>query len=115
MSLTKAAFLSALTSFRREHVALPDGSTVYVRELSAADRNELVATATAAKEDGGKVSGFQVRAVVLTACDADGNRLFGDADTAAVSAGPASVIDVVFGAAAKLNGMTAKEDDAAKN
>lgn len=86
------------------------GETVYVRRMSGLAR-ELVAAEI--QQETHKVS---VRAIVVrhTACDADGDFLFSDADLADLSNEPYAELDKIATVAYSLNEMTAADLDALK-
>jgi hypothetical protein len=101
--------LLALTLPRQE-VAVPElgGETVWVWGLSGAERDGFEATMT---EQRGKkrvqnLANIRARFLVLVLRDADGKRLFTDAEAGVVGNLPASVLDRLFDVGRKLSGMT---------
>lgn len=92
---------------KTEWVPLPawgDGAGVYVRALKGSERDAFEARQVDASETE-RLQNFRARFVVLTACDADGKRLFADVDVAAVGEQDHETLDEIFDAARKLNRM----------
>lgn len=92
------------------------GVTVYVRPMSAADRDawdfEQYEALDAAKAKGDKYGGsrgFRSRLLVRTLCDEAGAAIFGPADIAALDAKSAAVLDRLYVLAQRVNGLGAKE------
>lgn len=86
------------------------GGQVYIRAMSGAQRDKFE-TAVLGKD----LDNIRARMVVLTACDATGQRLFTDADVAAVSDKSAAVLDRIFWASLSLNKMGHTDVDELKN
>lgn len=91
-------------------VPLPGGHTAYVRPMTVAERDGL----EAARYDGDRkmptgewLRQFRAQLLIRAACDADGNRLFGDEDLDAVKALSAEIAEPLVDAAVKVNGMAA--------
>ena len=102
------ASILAQTALPTVPVSVPEwGANLSVRSMTAAERDDF----DAASRDGGEanLTNFRARLVVRCLIDATGDRVFTDADAAAVGALPAGPVCKVFEAAAKLNGLT-KED-----
>ncbi len=101
----------------RERVSVPEwGGEVLVRTMTGADRDAFEASLVG--RDGPKESrldNVRARLVALALCGEDGERLFDDADVAALGAKSARALDRVFAVAQRLNGIGAEQVDAAKN
>lgn len=90
-------------------VAVPEwGGTVRVRMLTGTERDAFEASTVVRK---GKkletnLENVRARLVALTVIGEDGQRLFDEADAAALGAKSASALNRVFAAAQKLNALT---------
>jgi len=84
-----------------------EGEVVYVRSLSAFEAEEKL-------RDAGKRANFHAWFAALLTCDAAGNRLFSDADAAALGGKSIAVLRRIGDAAQKLNGMTKAEQETAE-
>lgn len=124
--LSKEAILAA-DDLPREVVHVPEwGGDVYVRTMSGTDRDAFE-TSLIARSDAGsgadavagagstRMDNVRARLVALTLCDADGVRLFDDADIVALGRKSARALDRVFAAGQRLNGIGVDQADAAKN
>lgn len=108
-------FLSAeqiLAAADREHedVDVPEwGGTVRVIGLSAADRDAYeAALAATTKGDAtamARLQNFRAKLVVKALVDADGKRLFSDADAKELGTKSGKVIDRLFDVVRRLSGM----------
>ena len=108
MALSREQILSNKAK-RVEKIAVPEwGGDVFIREISAAERDAYEAAALDKK---GNVQLVNVRArlVALTLCDEAGVRMFTDLDHKLIADMPAAGVDRVFAAASKLNAFS-KED-----
>lgn len=112
MSLTRDQILG-LQDSRIDRVAVPEwGGDVCVRVFSGADRDRVEAFLVAHKD--GHPSGFRALIVSLAACDESGKRLFTAEDVDALGEKNGIALDRVFTAAAKLNGILAESNEAAR-
>lgn len=101
---------------RIEQVAVPDlGGVIYVRQLSALEKDRLDDSLT---DDKGKPVTDNVRAKVFAACacDSGGKSLFALApvDVAEIGGWPNSVVDPVYEAAMRVNRLRASDRAAEK-
>jgi hypothetical protein len=97
----------------REIVKVPEwGGEVQVRTMTGTDRDAFEASLIG-KE--GRLENVRARLVSLAVCDESGDRLFGDADIAALGAKSAKALDRVFAVAQRLNGIGAEQVEQAKN
>lgn len=105
----------------REEVKIPSwnlSQPVYVREMTAAERDEYEAYLldNRGPDEKKNLRGVRARLVVLTLVDKDGNRIFADSDIDAVGRKGARSIEPIVEAAIKLNAMRKKDVEAlAKN
>lgn len=103
------AKLLATPNYRRAEVDL-DGDTVYIREPSVGESRDLAAKC---KLKGGEIDQLEyaLRAVLVLTCDADGKRLFDDADYDALAALPVAggLVGKLTGAFAELVGGSSDE------
>jgi hypothetical protein len=94
---------------KRVEVPVPewgDGRSVYVREMSAIEREEMESLA----DTDGKVRGNTMgRVAAMTICDVDGNRLFTLDDAQALGSKNIAALKRVFDAAVGLSKLTNKE------
>lgn len=99
--------IRAANDAQTEVVEVPEwGGPVAVRSLTAKERDELEARLLAA--DGksvGSLSGLRAFLVARTVVDADGKRLFEDADEAMLNEKNAMVVDRLATVAFRLSGM----------
>lgn len=92
-----------------------EGSIVYVKSLSAAEKGKINAKAVRASQKVGSaqhrdfVENFDLDFVILCACDAEGKPLFTAADRHALKAKNAAVISRIAAAAQRLSGFS-KDD-----
>lgn len=110
-ALSRDAIFSA-EDIRMERVDVPEWNGVlYVRVITGGERDEFEATMHDAR---GKLKRDNIRArfVALTACSANGAPLFEPGDVDKLTRKSAAVLDRVFTAAMKLNGMLKEEVDA---
>lgn len=120
--LTKADILSK-TVLRRERVPVPEWSgEVYVRELTAHERDTWEGTLLQERPaQGGKKKqrtvretevvyrGARARLCAMCMCDADGNNLFTLAEAEELGKVSAAGLDRVYDAAMAINGMGEEE------
>ncbi len=96
---------------RVEEVKVPEwGGTVFVREITASERDAFEASSLD-KKGGAKMVNIRARLAVLTLSDSEGKRLFGDADVAALGELPASAMDRIFEASMRVNRLTKSDVD----
>lgn len=111
MTLTREAFLAA-TEFPRELVDIPAlGGAVYVRVMSAAEKDRMDGEQVAAKGTQ-RFEHFRSRLVVACACDEAGRPLFTRDDLPVLSALPVSVLEPIVEAAIRINRLGPGELDA---
>jgi hypothetical protein len=109
MGLTREDFLRA-RDLPREEVPVPelgDGATVFVRVLTAAERDELE-TMSMTERNGKTVpdlANIRARYVAFCACDETGQRLFTTADIPAIGALHHGAMARIADAAHRLNGL----------
>lgn len=98
-----------------EVVSLPElgGEIVHVYGLSGVERDAFEASMTVSrgKKREQNLANIRARFVILVARDADGRRIFDDADATVVGNLPASVLDRLFDIGRKLSGMTPEDVD----
>ena len=100
--LDRDAILSRVDLDVKEvHVPEWDGS-VCVRGLTARERDSFE-TSIGASAD---LDNLRARLVVLTVCDAEGNRIFKDNDASELGKKNAQAVDRLFEVARSLSGMT---------
>ena len=110
----------AAKDLHREPISVPAWgvSGLYVREMTAAERDEYESFLIERRGPDEKLNIRNVRAklVVMTLTDADGNRIFTDDDLDAVSAKGAKSIEAIVEKAMELNALRQKDVEAlAKN
>ena len=108
MTLGKEAILSA-NDRTVEVVAVPEwGGDVTVKTMSGTERDAFEQSIVQGKD---KMDLANVRARLCVRCIVgdDGERVFGDGDAIALGAKSAAALDRVFGAAQKLNGLSADD------
>jgi hypothetical protein len=101
--LSREAILGA-QDLKPTPVDVPEwDGTVYVRQLTGAERGALEAEAMADRTN--HVATLRQRMAVRCLCDADGKRLFTDADAPALAAKSAAALDRIFAAIAKASAL----------
>jgi len=107
-----------IDDLKREHIDIPEwGGSIYVRELTGAERSELFALW---KEDANDEKQVQdsfaiiVNTVRLAACAEDGKQLFNFDDILLIRNRNAKILDRIYKAAARLNGFGADGIEEAK-
>ena len=114
MILTREEIIKMGAARKVEKVKVPEWKgDVYVREITAGEYDTLqMAAYTASQTDAQP----QVRAnwVAAFCCDADGNRIFQDADIKTISAMGAKAVDRIYEAGQKLNALD-EADELEKN
>lgn len=116
MLLTKEAILDS-NDFAYEDVEVPEwGGSVRVASLSAAERDKFEQMIVDKKSGAIKLDNIRAVLAAHVIVDAEGNRLFTNADLIALSKKSARAVDRVFRVAQKLNAFTdADVEDLAKN
>ena len=90
-----------------ESVEVPEWSaTVYVRSMSARDRDLFESQMMDLAEKGRRMENFRARLAVFCCVDEDGKRIFRDGDIAALGEKSGRALDRVFEVASRLNKMT---------
>lgn len=117
MSDIRSALLAIAGSAKRRvlHVnSIPGytGRPVFVREMTAGERDEWETKATKLESEG-KVHLGRASLVVACVCDRDGNIELVDGDLEAIAATPSTVIDPIVIAARRINGMLTAAQEAA--
>ncbi len=112
MSATKESILSckALGGL----IQVPEwGGEVYVRVMSGTERDAYEDETYRLNGRDVSLNRRNLRARLLVKCIADeaGNRVFSDAEADALGATPAPQLDRVYSFAAKLNGLSAKDEE----
>jgi hypothetical protein len=94
-------------------VEVPEwGATVYLRPLTARERDRITARAIKGESD----EALSIALVGRCLCDIDGRRVFADGEIEQLGAKSGAVVERLFGLALDLNGMGAKaQESLAKN
>lgn len=99
---------------RTEEVEIPEwGGTVLVRGMTGAERDRFEMSVLERGHGGRMVPNpANMRAKVIARCvvDGDGNRLFTDADIAALGEKNGAALDRVFSVASRLSGLGSDEE-----
>lgn len=99
-----------------ERVELPElGGEIYVRTLTANERDEYEAQHVAKKEEGNQFENFRGRFAALVVCDEQGNRIFTDEEASLLGEQSAKILDRIFDVGQRLNGMAPEEKEKIKN
>lgn len=101
-----------------ECAGLLEGQELYVRELTAAERDEFEASRMRMRYlAGGQVrqelvlTNIRARLLVLVLCDAEGKRVFREEDAVELGGLPAVALDRWYEQAARLSGMSKDADE----
>lgn len=90
-----------------EAVEVPEwGGTVYLRIMTAGERDAHEIEWMVAKEKGGGVSDFRTKMLVRCLCDAEGKRLFSDAQIEGLKQKSGEVVDRLWKKSMVVNGLT---------
>ena len=91
-----------------ESVDVPEwGGRIYVRSLSGTEREEYEKICSdRSRSKNFDMRGLRVKLIVLSVCDKDGKRIFGESDEAKLNKKSAAVIEKVFNAAKKASGLS---------
>jgi hypothetical protein len=111
--LNREAIL-AQSKLPTEEVSVPEwGGSVTVRALTGAQRDAFEAGCIQqrGKKTERNLNNLRARLVALSVVDADGKRLFSDADAAALGELNAAALDRVYDAAARISGLNAKDQE----
>lgn len=106
--LTREQILGA-SAFLEEYVDVPEwAGRVRVRGLTGAERDELEASMLEGRGKNQRVNlrNFRAKLVALSIVDAEGKRIFSDADVQALGATSAKALNRVFETAQRLSGLT---------
>lgn len=97
-------------------LAVPEwGGTVNLREMTASERDAFE-QASLDKSGTAKLINIRARLASISLCDADGKRLFSEADIHILGELPASALDRIFDASMRLNKISKSDvDDLEKN
>lgn len=119
MTLLSRDQIFAVSDIETEEVFIPQwGGTVRVKGLTAAERDAYEAGVMQQRGKNIELNRRNIRAklVALAVIDADGNRLFGNADINALGNKAAGALDLIYGVASRLSGFSAEdEEELAKN
>lgn len=116
--LSKSEILSAADT-ASETVEVPEwGGTVAIRGMTGCERDAWEAWCFSKREEWGTAIGPNIRAAVLvrTIVDESGVRVFSEDDVESLGGKSGAVVDRLYGVAARLSGISAKDtDDLKKN
>lgn len=105
--MDKAAFFAALPPLRREEVKLPNGSSVWVRQVTVGERDRIeIALA------GKSAAGIRAHLAIATVVDEAGSPIFAEADFDRLSDLPARSLEPIFEAVQRLNAITDEDVEA---
>jgi hypothetical protein len=105
--LSKEAIMTTV-SCKVQELEVPEwGGTVYLRQISGAERDAFEASVM-----GNKLNNLRGRFAVLVLSDENGKRMFLDSEANSVGEKNGKALDRVFEAGRKFNGMT--DDDVAE-
>lgn len=113
MMLTREAILAS-QDIKTERVEVPEwGGYVWVKGLSAHEREQFELAATFERDGQRQVSWgqLQARLVAMTVVDEHGERLFSDADVAILATKSAQAIMRIFAVAQRLAALRAEDLD----
>ena len=97
----------------------PERTTIFVREMSARQRDEYEASIVTVNgtKTAPNFKDMRAKMVIAACCDADGTQIFRPEDAEFLSAKPSKVLDRICEAARKLNDFSADtpEEELVKN
>jgi hypothetical protein len=106
--LTKEQII-AVQDLVTEEVAVPSwGGSVLVRSLTARERGQLISSIVDQRAGGRtlKLTEIQVRTCAMAIVDAQGNRMFEEADIAKLGRKSSGALQIVFEVAQRLSGLS---------
>ena len=107
MEVSKESFLAfAKNMVRKQEVSIEGYGKVYIRILKARERDNYEGAIAVGEKF--NFDNFRSKLVALCLCDANGNRVFSDAEVNLLGDLPADIINQLFTVAQELNGFTAK-------
>ena len=109
--LTRAGIL-AYSDIAQEVVEVPEwGGFLYVRGLTGTERDSFEQSImnSTAKGKERKIENLRAQLVVRAACNEDGTPIFNAGDVKNLGNKSAAALDRVYGAAAKLSGLSAED------
>ena len=110
MFVSKESFL-AISATGPEQVEIPDVGTVYVRGMSAGERDAFGGASLKNPH-----TNFSARLAAASVCDEQGVLIFGPDDVVGLSARPCYILDPITKAALRLNKMREEDvEDIRKN
>lgn len=105
MSLDRSKILAIVPDLPREEVTVPEwGGSVFVKTMSGLERDRFETLL-----QDGKRSNFRGTLAAITVCDAEGKRLFTEADAKALAEHAASALERIATVAIRLNKFTADD------
>ena len=108
MALDKSQFITAAARHAVKEIDVPGlGETVYIREISAGERDSLEMMAASIGDNASNAKQYRARCVAMFLSDADGKRLFGNGEIAQLDTMNAKPMDVIFEAGLVFNGLGA--------
>jgi hypothetical protein len=117
MTQLKHAILAA-DDLPREAIATPEwpgtDGKLFVRTMTAAERVAF-SLSLSDRDDNPRLDNYWARLAVLTLTDAEGKRVFEDADAEALGRKSGDVLARVAAAAKRLNGLGEYQESARKN
>jgi len=114
--LDRSVLLESAKSFKLGELELPElGGKIFLRVISSRERDAIEQEISNAKGTA-NLQNIRAKMVIRAVSDADGKRVFSDADADLVGDMPAPLVGKIFDAACKHNGMTGEAvEDARKN
>jgi len=111
VSLTREQILQAQDIKIEEVYVELWGGSVFVEGMTGTERDafEAAIVSTKGKNVQTNMTNIRAKLVSLTACDAEGNKLFTPADTKVLGAKSAAALQLVFDVACRLSGIGQKD------
>ena len=109
MAILSASQIRGGTAPKTELVSVPEwAGEIAVRAITAAERDDYEASLLLMHDDGSREfrrANMRARLCALAIVDAQGSRLFSDADAEMLGGKPAAIIDRIFAVAQRLAGI----------
>jgi hypothetical protein len=106
MALSAAEILNKTKRLQIKEVEIPEwDGTVFVREFTAEERDQMELAFTRATKSGTAAANLRGNVAVTCLCDENGERIFTDADAAKLKQHSAAILDRIFDACLELSGM----------
>lgn len=115
MAILTADLILSADDLPKELVEVPEwGGEVYVRCLTAAERDDWEASVVSVEKNGKAktdMKNLRAKLVARTVCDEEGKRIFSDSQVDALGKKSAAALDRLYAVAARLSKITKGDEE----